>query len=57
MKKIIAVESKQPIPVAWDPHTMPTEEDKNNFTWNDFIINTTFHGVRYVFEANTKKRR
>ena len=36
---------------------LKNEDDEKKFTWREFTENTTFHGVKYVFEDTSLIRR
>ncbi len=49
----------QGISEAWKAEKQSSEAHQNseNLSWNDFMTNTTFHGVKYIFDPTTRKIR
>ena len=44
-------------PVAKSEEQENNENEKDAVTWDDFIENTTIHGVRYIFDRGLRIRR
>ena len=54
------MEKHKPNEIWQEPVERPEEAEKNRkdtVTWDEFIQNTTIHGVRYIFDRSLRIRR